>query len=202
MVAMLVSAALRTFVIALAVASWGCGPRNSTDVTKRSPAMVLIEPADEIHYYDNYDERGRPELEGISYLVTATYPAGGVICEITQHLAKHGWRPLQRLHNDVATPSSYVDGWHVRSSGTGGSEHIDGWDAEWVNDQGDLLGYTLGYRYPVGSVDRTRMRISGIRTPAAYVTSRDLAATAKGGEVPAGEPPHYAPGDPVECTPD
>jgi len=203
MVSMLVRRTLLMLAIAVVVAGSGCN-RNSTDVRKRSPAMVLIEPASELVYYDNYDERGRPELEGISYLVTAPYPAAEVICEITQHLAKNGWRPLQRIHNDVAPPSSYVEGWRVRISGKGlaNEQHLDAWDAEWVNDQGDLLSYTLAYGYPAGGpVDRISMRIGGIRTPAAYVTSPNRAATARGGEVPAGEPPHLAPGEPVQCTP-
>jgi hypothetical protein len=35
-------------------------------VKKRSPAMVLIDGAQQVVYYDNYDPTGKPELEQIS----------------------------------------------------------------------------------------------------------------------------------------
>jgi hypothetical protein len=195
----------RTSLVLLLAGVSGCGRLlDSRDVRKRSSAMVLIEPAEEIVYYDNHDPRGRPELEGISYLVSASYPAAEVICQITQHLASNGWQPLQRTQDDSATPSSYVQGWRVLISRRGSPDehHVDLWDAEWVNDQGDLLSYSLAYRYPSGGpINRTRLRVGGIRQPAGTLSPADKARRATGGLVPARERPRLAPGEVVQCAP-
>ena len=50
-------------LLIVASVGWGCGRlRDSRDVKKRSPAMVLINSAREVVYYDNYDPTGKPEL--------------------------------------------------------------------------------------------------------------------------------------------
>jgi hypothetical protein len=189
------------------VASVGCGCgrlRDSRDVKKRSPAMVLMDGAQEVVYYDNYDPTGKPELEQISYVLSAPFPADGVICHISQQLAKNGWRPLQRTHDDSGTPSSYVQGWRVIINRRGASDehHVDLWDAEWVNAEGDQLSYSLTYRYPSrGAANKTRLRVGGIREPASTVSPADRAKNASGGEVPTGQPPHLAPDNVAQCLP-
>jgi hypothetical protein len=95
----------RTSLVLLLAWVSGCGRLlDSRDVRKRSSAMVLIEPAEEIVYYDNHDPRGRPELEGISYLVSASYPAAEVICQITQHLATMAGNHYSVLRTTLLRP--------------------------------------------------------------------------------------------------
>ena len=194
-----------TLLVVASVGASGCGRlRDTRDVNKRSSAMVLIDGAQEIVYYDNYGPTGRPELEQISYVLAASFPAVGVICSISRQLAKEGWRPLQRTHDDTGTPSSYMQGWRVIISRRGSAEehHVDLWDAEWVNAEGELLSYSLTYRYPSrGPANRTRLRVGGIRQPAAVVSAADRARSVRGGEVPAGELPRIAPGDLAQCQP-
>jgi hypothetical protein len=194
-----------TFLLIGSVATSGCGRgRDSRDVGKRSSAMVLVDGAREVVYYDNHDPTGRPELEQISYLLDAPFPAAGVICYVSRQLAKDGWRPLPRTRDDVGTTSSYVQGWRVIISRKGSSDehHVDLWDAEWVNAEGDLLSYSLTYHYPShGPANRGRLRVGGIREPAARVSPADRARSASGGTLAAGQPPHVAPGEVARCEP-
>jgi hypothetical protein len=167
--------------------------------------MVLLDGAQEVVYHDNYDPAGRPELEQISYRLDVPFPAADVVCRVSQHLARDGWRPLQRTHDDAATPSSYTQGWRVliNRRGSADEHHVDLWDAEWVNADGDLLSYSLTYRYAsAGPANRTRLRVGGMRQPAHTVSPADRAKSAGGGEVAAGEPPRLAPGEPASCGPE
>jgi len=164
--------------------------------------MVLLDGAQEVKYYRNHGASGREELEGISYLVAAEYPAESVVCRVTTELARAGWQPLRRTHDDSGTTSSFLQGWRVLISRRGSSDehHVDLWDAEWVNADGDLLSYSLTYRYPSrGAPNRTRMRVGGIRQPARMVSPSDREAIREGGEIPAGHPPHLAPSETAAC---
>jgi hypothetical protein len=200
------SLAVRLTLSALAsgflAVSVGCRERDSRDVSRRTPAMVLVEPAEELQYFDNYDPSGQPELEMIRYRVTAAYPAREVICRVTRDLATSGWRPLKRVMDDNGTPSSFMNGWRVINSRKGRPDehHVDLWDAAWTNDLGDLLSYSLTYRYPAaGPVDRSRLGVGAIRTPAATIGERERSRIDSAGIVAADESPRLTEHESANC---
>jgi hypothetical protein len=190
-------------VIPCLLAAAGCGRLLDTrNPSRRSDAMVLLDGAREVTYYRNHEANGREELEGISYLVDAEFPAERVICQVTAALARSGWRPLRRIRDDRATPSSFLQGWDVIISRRGSSDehHIDSWTAEWMNSDGDVLSYSLAYRYPSrGAPNRTRMRIGGLREPARRISPSDRERIRQGGEIPAGQAPHLTPVTAATC---
>ena len=192
-----------TCLVACVVLATGCGRlRDSTDPSSRSDAMILLDDAQELQYFKNHDTVGRAESEQISYIVTAEYPAEDVVCKVTEHLAKHGWRALRRTHDDSRTPSSFVQGWRQTINHRGRPDEfiIDLWDAEWVNADGDLLSYSLTYRSPgKGPRDTSRMRIGGLWTPNRLAKVFYPAGVARDGEVPADQAPAIAADRVAQC---
>jgi hypothetical protein len=188
-------------VIAAAMVAVGCGRiLDSRDPDRRSPSMVLLEGATGVTYYLNHDGAGHEELEGLTYQVSVPYPGAKAICAVTASLAKEGWRPIARLNDDTGTPSSHLEGWRGRTRRSDGY-HIDGWDAEWVNDRGEELSYSFTYGYPSrGTPDRSHMQIGGIRTPARYA-SRKSRGAGPPGTIPSNVPPHASPAETIQCAP-
>jgi hypothetical protein len=196
--------AVATGLVVFILCVVGCGRlRDSRNVSKRTRAMVLLGGASEIQYFDNYDPAGRPEQELISYMIDEPFPAASAICRITQDLKDAGWRPLSRTDDDSSTPSSYVEGWRVIMSrrGTADEHHVDLWDAAWVNAGGDLLSYSLTYRYrSSGPVNTTRLRVSGIRQPANSVVLSSRAASLRRAVVMPDVGPRIAPNEVAKCA--
>jgi len=190
-------------LIPCSVAVAACGRLLDTrNPSRRSSGMVLFDGAQDVKYYRNHDRSGREELEGISYLVDAQFPAERMICQVTSELTRAGWRPLRRTHDDGATPSSFLQGWRViiNRRGFPDEHHVDLWDAEWVNGDGDLLSYSLTYRYPSrGTANRTQVRVGGISQPAGTVSPSDREATRRGGEIPSGQRPQLTPTETATC---
>ncbi len=169
---------------------------DSRDVSSRSKAMLLLDEAREVQYYRNYENTGRIEAEGVSYVVDAEYPAESVICRVTEHLASTGWRPLSRSHDDAGTASSYLKGWRViiNRRDRPDEAHVDLWDAEWVNGDGDLLSYSLTYRYPTrGPRNSSQMRIGAIWTPNRLAERLGGGRAVGNEQVPQGETPRITP---------
>lgn len=164
--------------------------------------MVLLGGAREVQYFDNYDPTGRPEQELISYIIDEPFPATSAICRVTQQLKDAGWRPLSRTDDDTSTPSSYVHGWRViiSRSGTPEEHHVDLWDAAWANAEGDLLSYSLTYRYPSsGPENTTRLRVSGIRQPADSVVLSTRAPSLRRAVVTPDVGPRITPNEVAQC---
>jgi hypothetical protein len=66
------------------LAAAGCGRLLDTrNPSRRSDAMVLLDGAREVTCYRDHEANGREELEGISYLLDAEFPAERVICQVT-----------------------------------------------------------------------------------------------------------------------
>jgi hypothetical protein len=194
----------RVALVLTMVASAGCHLLlDSRDVGGRSEAMVLLDGAREVQYYRNHDLRGRQESEGISYVVDAEYPAGDVICRVATQLATNGWRPLSRTHEDLGTESSYLKGWRVIINRRNRSDeaHVDLWDAEWVNDDGDLLSYSLTYRYPTrGARNSSQMRVGAIRTPKWLAEQMERGRATTSERIPPGRGPRVTPDLAAECA--
>jgi hypothetical protein len=191
-------------LVVFGICAVACGRlRDSRDISKRSSAMVLLDGAREVQYFDNYDVTGRPEQELISYVVDEAFPATSAICHLTRQLKEAGWRATSRTDDDSGTPSSYLEGWRVIMSRRGSPDehHVDLWDAGWVNTDGDVLSYSLTYRYPsAGPANRTRLRVSGIRQPAHSVVLTSRAASLRGALVAADVPPRIAPDEVARCA--
>jgi hypothetical protein len=187
-------------VAAAMVLAVGCGRiRDSRNPDRRSPSMVLLDGATGVTYYLNHDGAGHEELEGLTYHVSVPYPGAKAICAVTAALARDGWRPIARLNDDTGSLSSHLQGWRVRTRSDG--FHIDGWDAEWVNDKGEQLSYSFTYGYPSrGTPDRSNMQVGGIRTPARYASRRSRGA-GPAGTIPNNVPPHASQMETIQCSP-
>jgi hypothetical protein len=177
-----------------------CGRALDTrNPKRRSAAMVLLDGATDVTYYLNHDAAGHEELEGLSYHLSLPFPGAKVICAVTDALAKEGWRPIDRLNDDRGTASSYLQGWRVVTRHD--NYRIDLWDAEWVNDAGDQLSYSLTYASPPhGTSDRSSMQIGGIRTPARYAMRRSRGA-GTGSPVSGERRPRISPSEDAACAP-
>ncbi len=87
----------------------------------------------------------------VSYKVQTDYPADDVISFISKELKGKGWEPLREDYLNPGVPSSHVRGWTEFSDSTTHPEtHVHQWLAQWENDAGDIVWYTLQYRYPKG----------------------------------------------------
>ena len=152
-----------------------------------------------MQYFLNYEDWRREESEQLTYIVPSPFPATQVICEVVAALKQAGWRPLQRISNDVRTESSYTQGWRVSFDNRGRPDEarIDMWDSPWTNRRGDHLSFSVGYRYPAaGPRDVNRMRVGFLRTPAHLVKMFRIYV---GERIAESETPHISPTDVANC---
>src|SRR5215212_413520 len=132
-------------VAALALALAPACQRKFTTPVKSSPELIVFPGA------ANVSAAG----DSLSYDLDVPYPAREQIDLIADHLQDGAWRPLQR--------SDYARGW---SDFVDQSQHIYQWMAEWRNSQGDLVTYTLQYRYPASeSPELTHLYVTAKRQP-------------------------------------
>lgn len=135
----------RKFLLASLLLASSCG---SVDPDQRSASLILLPDASEVNY-----EVGEG-AEKLSYQIPVGFPAGDVIRNVAESLAGQGWSPLaENWYNDGQT-SSYTRGWliYVGGSESGGKEtQIYQWWAQWTNEAGEVLDYSLHYLFPVGA---------------------------------------------------
>jgi len=114
-------------VVALALAlAPGCRKKFTTP-SQSSPELIALLGA------ENVNASG----DTVAYDLDVPYPAREEIGIIADHLRHRGFHPLQQ--------SDYVRGW---SDFTNQGQHIYQWMGAWRNKGGDLVNYTLQYRYP------------------------------------------------------
>ena len=186
---------LALMVVGVVVPSMGClrAPTARTDVSKRSPGLILLPNALDVQYYDTLDEKGDPWSEQLSYHLAAEFPAADVVCSLTEQIQRAGWRPLREDDSKPGTPSSFVSGWRVllTHDRAGKPVLVDQWIADWVNNSGGFLLLALTYRHPVNQpTNRGLLQVGAIREPAglATTTAREAARRRVAPIVPAGEP--------------
>jgi putative transposase len=176
-------------------------PRDSRDLNRRSPAMVLIHGAQEVTYYDNYDPDGKPELEQISYILDVSFPAVAVVCYVSKHLAEEGWRPLQRVRDDGG--NAFVI--HARLASHHQPERLPRRAS--CRSLECRVGKRSG-RYPVvrahlslpfarASEQNTTSRCR--YSPTCFYDEPSGSRQDSGGDLPAGELPHIAPDEVAQC---
>jgi hypothetical protein len=105
----------------------------------------------------------------VSYVLKARYPAADVTQEISTRLKKLGWRPLQEDWLNPGRPLPQVPQWFVVTEELPGTapQHVDEWTAQWENDAGELIDYTLRYSYAkTATPDRRTLSISSGWYPA------------------------------------
>lgn len=102
--------------------------------------------------------------DSLSYDVDAPYPAEEQIGLIAGHLQDGAYRALQR--------SDYARGW---GDFVERAQHIYQWVGEWRNGNGDLVTYTLRYRYPAAE---------GPELSHLYVTAKRQPGGGKGLQTP------------------
>jgi hypothetical protein len=188
-------------LLAGSLMSGACGRlRDTRNVDRRSPAMVLLAGATEVQYFRNHDVSGREESEQLSYIISSDFPSTHAICRIVGDLRHAGWRPLRRGDDDARTESSYTQGWRVIINRKGRSDeaHVDLWDAAWTNQRGDHLSYSLTFRYPTrGPRNATSMRVSALRTPGRLVKAFRIPT---GELIPEGETPRISQAQVADCA--
>jgi hypothetical protein len=110
----------------------------------------------------------------ISYDVDAHYPAEHLISHLKEELRTRGWLPLAEDFLNPGLPTSHVDGWSCFSDATVvPTQEVKQWMSDWVNLDGDVLHFTLRYRYPEGGPkELDRLQVVGILIPA-HVARRE-----------------------------
>jgi hypothetical protein len=189
-------------LVAIGVVACGHAPR---DLEHRSDALILLPGARNIAYHDWRDVEGRPTSETVSYQVLdVLYPAKDAVCRISGEVGRQGWHPLERVHGDepnTSEPSSYAQGWRyiLIKQGTPEEFHAYRWDADWANNQGDRLTYSLAYGYWTVKPDAQRLlQVFGAVTAARTLSSREQAAIYTGTLLPHTRP-HLTPTEDAGC---
>ena len=156
----------RNFVVVVALAlalAPGC-KKNFTTPSKSSPELIVLLGA----------SNGNLAGDTLTYDLDAPYPARDEIGFIADHLRRRGYRPLRQ--------SDYVRGWSDFTDQA--RQHIYQWMGEWRNKDGDLVTYTLQYRYPAAeSPSLTHLFVTASKKPGA-------AKGLQGGEVDPKTPPN------------
>jgi hypothetical protein len=146
--------------LALEIVGW-CQIR--VDAENPPKCLVLLPSAFEVKY---------TPFEGTSQLVYRAYvdyPAEPAIKTISKTLRKEGWTPLDSDYWNPTIPSSHRRGWQQFQDSTASpTTTVNQWMAQWQNPKGDLVSYTLEYRYPAdGKLELNNLRVIAIFIPAA-----------------------------------
>ena len=136
-------------------------------------------------------------VERLHYQLRAAYPPKAIVEQIARQLAKRGWRPLRNNFFNRDQLSEYVRGWVEYRSGTPAQGPIlftCRWWSQWVNDDGEVLDYSLSYTSP-SEVFENRVVLDVSVIKGNVNTVGDLAgiprnSTQRLHELPAGTPPN------------
>lgn len=89
--------------------------------------------------------------ERVTYTLSRPYPARDVILSISNELARRGYRPYRNNWFNRDETSDFVRGWDqslVVFKVGGRKQFMCRWWAQWGNDRGELVDYSLGYLSP------------------------------------------------------
>jgi len=114
----------------------------------------------------------------VAYALKEKHPASNVIQQISSRLQALGWRPLKDDWLNPGLPSSHVRGWTDFVDGTRTPmHHVHRWGAQWKDESGNIVDYTLDYSYPEsGPQDLQSLWISASWYPAAGVKIMEMPA--------------------------
>jgi hypothetical protein len=101
--------------------------------------------------YDLKQKTNSGSTQQVSYRVKETYPAAVLIDNIKKRYSHGGWTILEQDLLNPSIPSSHLRGW---SSYDMMKDNISytffTWSAQWQNERGDVILYSLRYQYPSG----------------------------------------------------
>jgi hypothetical protein len=125
-------------------------------------SLIVLPGAKDVHY---------GSLKGtdqVRYELQVRYPAKSTLAELSNQLAKQGWKPLKNDFLNPKLPSSHVRGWTFFGDATRKPEEtVRAWMADWTDAKGNVVTYALRYRSPVGTSENTsQMEVYGIYVPA------------------------------------
>lgn len=136
----------------------GCG-RGYRNSLAHPEALVVCPDATRIAYTRS---KG---IDQLSYQVAIEYPADAVLSSISEQLKDKEFRALAEDYWNPGLQSSQVRGWTQFIDATVSPEaRVDQWLGEWQNRVGDVVWYSLQYRYPPG--DRHTLTVQAGFIPA------------------------------------
>lgn len=142
---MMIQKQIANIVVVIFIICLGCNISNKEKL-KHSDALISVIGAKNLQY---------SKLQGaeqLIYNVEIEYPATSIINEISQKLAKEGWKPLMEDYLNPGIPSSHVKGWSNFIDATKKPHQIVyQWLAQWENENHDILWCILRYSYPKDS---------------------------------------------------
>jgi hypothetical protein len=155
--------AMRNFPLLLAAfVAWGqggCGHGNRSVEEPRLNALVVCPNATEVFW------KKSETTDQVSYRVLVAYPADSVLSCISKELSQKGWQALKEDFWNPGIPSSHVRGWtQFADTSVQPQANVDQWLGQWKNQTGDVLWYSLQYRYPPG--DRNHLTVAAGFIPA------------------------------------
>jgi hypothetical protein len=132
------------------------------------PPDLLVLPGAE-----NLDCRRYAGSLQVGYDLAADHPASAAISALNAHLAARGWRQLPEDPLNPGLPTSHVTGWGTFLDGTENpTQVVHQWMADWANDKGDVIRFSLRYQFPKGGPENLRkMHVFGIFVPSELAKS-------------------------------
>jgi hypothetical protein len=128
-----------------------------------APSLIVLPGANEVKFEKSNG------ADQVSYKLQVDYPAESVLEVIRSRLAKQGWKTLQEDFLNPGLPSSHVRGWtDLEDWSKEPKTHVHQWLAQWQNNSGDIVLYTLQYRYPKDKPPDMR----NLQIHAAYIPAR------------------------------
>ncbi len=107
-------------------------------------ALIVLDSATRVSRYS-----GVNQSFGVAYAINVQQPASDVIQQISSRLETLGYRPLENDWLNPGLPSSHICGWTQFLDGTRTPMHqIHRWGAQWQDNPGNIVDYTLDYSYP------------------------------------------------------
>ncbi len=137
----------------------GCARGTHQDTPRHDEALIVCPGAKQPRWvkFEGTDQLG--------YQIEVGYPASSIVSCISGQLKEKGWRPLKEDYWNPGLPSSHVRGWTNFVDATVHPEAtVDQWAAEWENEAGDIVWYSLRYVYPPG--DRHTLAVNAGFVPA------------------------------------
>jgi len=137
----------------------GCARGAHQDTPRHAEALIVCPGAKQANWlkFEGSDQ--------LSYQIEVEYPASSIVSCISTQLREKGWRPLQEDFWNPGLPSSHVRGWTQSVDATVHPEAtVDAWVAQWENEAGDIVWYSLTYKYPPG--DRYSLTVHAGFVPA------------------------------------
>lgn len=129
------------------------------------PSLLVYQKSEDVRFSQD------GKVWQVNYVARVDYPADDILRFIRNALEHQGWQPLKENILNPGLLSSHETGWvEYLDRRTSPETKVRQWLAQWKNPQGNVVWYTLQYRYKQGAVQIPKtVSVIGSYYPASIV---------------------------------